>query len=470
VWHLFGLLIVLAIAVTVDAAQPQNKSAPTSAPTTRLVRRRVIVLPTTKPASSLPGLEAQERTLQKIKEIYAADYADSSFNGRRLLARRLMNASDETRKDSDAKFVLLREARNLAAGAGDVTTAFDAVDDLLKTFPVSRLSERVDVMKLAVPALSSVQANLAAASICVDLADQCVVEGDYERADLLLELATTSIRQARSVPYARWIEARTTALRPYREAYEAARPAENVLMQSPNDPDANTVMGKFVSFIKGDLDAGLTMLEKGSDTQFAHLAGQDLDNPETPQAQLKLASDWWEMADQQPPEFRSGIRQRAGYWYRKASGGLDGLDKALAERRLLELNPPPVPGAKKRVEHPPDALLLQPGRWYRASIAEVSWDAAQRLCQQSGGQLVSIETRAEGELMNKLARGRTLWLGASADQYGRWKWLSGAEMFYSNWSSGEPANTTPDSHPVTSASGTWKTSTGKAGFICEWRE
>jgi hypothetical protein len=465
-----GLLIALSTAAVADAAPPGSKSAPTSAPTTRLVRRRVIVLPATKPANSLPGVAAQEQTLRKIKEIYGADYADTSFNGRRLLARRLINASDETRKDSDAKFVLLREARDLSAGAGDVTTAFDAVEDLVKSFPVSRLSERIDVMKLAVPALSSSQANLAAASICVDLADQCVVEGDYERADLLLELATTSIRQARSAPYAKWIEARTAALRPYREAYEAARPAETTLMQTPNDRDANSVMGKFVSFIKGDLDTGLSMLEKGSDEKFAQLAGEDLDNPETSQAQLKLAGEWWEIAEQQPAEFRAGIRQRAGFWYRKASPGLVGLDKALAERRLLELNPPPVQGAKKRVEHPPDALMLQPGRWYRASIAEVTWETAQRLCEQSGGQLVSIETRAEGELMNKLARGRTLWLGATVDQYGRWKWLSGAEMFYSNWSSGEPASTTQDSHPVTSASGTWKTSTGKAGFICEWRE
>ena len=72
--------------------------------------------------------------------------------------------------------------------------------------------------------------------------------------------------------------------------------------------------------------------------------------------------------------------------------------------------------------------------------------------------------------MSKLAKGRTLWLGATSDEYGRWKWLSGREVFYTNWSSGEPSNFAPELHPVTGINGTWRITTGKAGFICEWRE
>ena len=165
------------------------------------------------------------------------------------------------------------------------------------------------------------------------------------------------------------------------------------------------------------------------------------------------------------------MRRRAGYWYALATPQLDGLDKALAERRLQELNPPIIAssGASKSLQRPPDAILLA-GHWYRVNIAEVTWESAQRLCQDSGGQLLCVETRVEGELMSKLARGRTLWMGATIDAKGKWTWLSGAEMFYSNWASAEPSILTGDAHAQMSGpNGAWRASVTRAGFVCEWK-
>jgi hypothetical protein len=459
------LCALVAIASVADAAQP---GGPTSGPATRLVRRRVVVVPSTQRAGhSIPGMSAQEQMRAKIREIYAVDYADRSISARRLLADRLIEASRDTQRDTDAKFVLLSEARDVAAAAGDVTTAFEAVDALVAAFPLVKLHERGEVMRIAIPALGTPQANLAATSICMDLVDQCVVEADYDRADVLLALAESTARQAKSVPHFRWIEARGASIRPLQAAWEVAKSAESTLARTPSDPQANVVMGKFVAFVKGDFDAGLTMLEKGSDPALSSLAKADLDNPETPAAQLELAEAWWDLADAQPAEFRQAIRNRAGFWYRKAAVGLDGLDRALARRRLQELNPPPKPGARR--DRPPDALLLNT-HYYRASIAEVTWETAQRLCQEAGGQLVCVETRAEGELMTRLARGRLLWLGAGADDSGKWSWLSGAEFLYTNWAASEPASSSPESHLFIGPSGVWRTSTGKAGFICEWSQ
>jgi hypothetical protein len=456
-------------------ASAAPSTAPTTAPATRPARRRFGAAPapaTQHVTHSIPGLAAQLRAESKIREIYASDYADASFNARRALARRLITASAQTQRDTDAKFVLLREARDVAAAAGDVTTAFDAIDRLVESFPVVRLHERVEVLKKSVAVLATSKADLAAVSLCMDLTDQCIVEGDYDRADVLLSLATECTRRAKSRPHAEWIMARSAAISPLKQAYEIARPAERRLAQSPNDPDANLLMGQFVSFVKNDFDAGLPMLARGSDPVLARLADEDLDMlPDRPAAHLKLADAWWNVAATQPPEYRAGARRRAGYWYRQAAPKLDGLDRALAERRLIEVfPPPPAPGARTSAARPPDALKLN-RHWYRASIADVTWETARRLCEESGGRLVSVETRVEGELMTKLARGRTLWLGASFDPARmRWTWLSGAEMFFTNWASGEPSSTSADSHPVTASGNAWRTSTGRAGFICEWSE
>jgi hypothetical protein len=470
-WRRLGcaLLSLLLVATSLGADTNQTATA-SSQPASRPARRRVAFnAPTTQRAANLvPGLPAQQQAQAKIHEIYASDYLDTSFAGRRALARRLIDASEQTKRDMDAKYVLLREARDLATAVGDVTTAFDAIDLLVAHFPVSKLHERVDVLKQSAPTLASERANLAAVSICWDLVDQCIVEGDYDRAEVLLELAADASKRGKSVPYFNWTERRAALIGPVKRAYDLARPFENVLKQNADDPDANLAMGKFVAFVKGDFDAGLSMMAKGVDLKLAKLADEDLETPERASAQFKTAGQWWDLAQAHNGSERDAMRRRAEFWYRKAAPGLDGLDKALAQRRLQDLTPPP--SNAKKIERPPDVLMLFPKHWYRDSYADVTWDTAQRLCEESGGRLVCVESRAESDLMKKLANGRTLWLGASVDAEGKWIWLSGKEFFYLNWLSGEASIGGAESHPVITPSGAWKASTGRAGFICEWTE
>src|SRR5262245_7393805 len=108
-----GWLAILMCATAFGAAPAAPAPAPTSGPASRPARRRVIVnaMVVQRPTNPLPGFLAQQQAEAKIKEIYASDYADTSFNGRRTLALRLIEASDGTKHDYDAKFVFLREAR-----------------------------------------------------------------------------------------------------------------------------------------------------------------------------------------------------------------------------------------------------------------------------------------------------------------------------------------------------------------------
>ncbi len=442
--------------------------APMPGSNTRVVRRRIVVKPANPLASNpIPGTTARQDAETKIHEIYAADYADTSFNARRALSQRLIAASADTKKDNVAKFVLLREARDVSAAVGDVTTAFEAIDLMSAAFPIIKLNDRAEVLKTAAPVLSTNTARLAAISMCMDLTDQSVVEGDYARAAELLSVAESLSRAARNAAYLKWVETHSAEIAPLRDAYERARPAETTLAVAPGEPEANRVMGRFVAFTKKEWDAGLTMLAKGSDPVLAALADADLDSPETAADQFRMADRWWQLAEKESSDDRDAMRQRAGFWYSQCLAALDGLDRALVQRRLQEIHP--SSGVKRTMSHPPDALLLTKNR-YRASIAEVSWETAVMLCEQAGGRLVSIETRTEGELMTRLARGRKLWVGGEVDANGRWNWLSGGPMFYTNWSAGEPGKFTPEFHPQTTAEGPWITSNGKAGFICEFSD
>ena len=468
--------LVSAAPCLAPGAPPPPKSAtakPSSAPpgaaqppgpTTRAARRRNIpAAAPVLPGVPIPGFTAQERAIAQIREIYAADYKDKSYAARRTLALRLIDAADRTQKDTDAKFALLREARDLAAGAGDVPTAFAAVDRLVDTFPMIKLHERTDVLNVAAPVVAQPAANLAVASMCLDLADESALDGDFARADALLNLAAAASVKAKSREMAECIKARMTRVAPLREAYEKVKPALQTLSRTPHDADAAHAVGCYTAFVKGDIDAGLAHLTRSSDAPLSKLAEQDLDTPDAPHEQLVLASAWWDYA-QTNGEFGAGMRRRAGFWYAKAMPALDGLDRALAERRLASLAAP----ASSRPPLPPDVVRLK-NRAYRVHIADVTWETAREICEQAGGRLACAETRLEHEFLVKLARGRSLWLGGSAGADGRpWSWLSGNEMYFTFWASGEPAAATPGHHILLTGPGPWKAHNGRAAFVCEW--
>jgi hypothetical protein len=206
------------------------------------------------------------------------------------------------------------------------------------------------------------------------------------------------------------------------------------------------------------------MLIKGTDRELAALADRDLTcSEELSSEQFQLGDAWWKFAQKQSEDERLAWRKRAAFWYRRALPDLDGLDQATAERRIIESAPP----GNAKVPRPPDAMPFK-GHLYRASIADVSWDAAQRLCEEAGGHMVCLETRLENDYVVKLARGKALWLGAAFDGKSRWRWITNRDMFFSYWGHGEPRLTDPPGHPQTEPTGAWRTLNGTAGFVCEW--
>jgi hypothetical protein len=315
-----------------------------------------------------------------------------------------------------------------------------------------------------VPVLGTPTANASVASMCVDLIDQCAIETDFEHAGALLALADATAAKTQKRAYVSWVQWRRARLDVLRAAHERAKPAHATLKLTPDDPDANLVMGTHLCAIRGDWDNGLPMLVKSNERELAALADRDLTCPEDQSAeQFKLADAWWEFAQFRSEDERQGWRNRAAYWYRRALPELDGLDAATAERRITETAAP----GKAKIPRPPDAMPFK-GHLYRASIADVSWEAAQRMCEEAGGHLACLETRLENDYVVKLARGKTLWLGAAFDGKGRWRWITNAEMFFSYWAHGEPRLSDPIGHPQTDATGAWRTSNQTSGFVCEW--
>jgi hypothetical protein len=111
---------------------------------------------------------------------------------------------------------------------------------------------------------------------------------------------------------------------------------------SPNDAQANLIVGRFECFARDDFEKGLPLLSKGSDPALKAAALADLAKPSAGPA-FKAAGDaWWEQAatETKDPAAAEQCRARAGYWYRLAVAQLDGLSRTQVEKRLASLPEP----------------------------------------------------------------------------------------------------------------------------------
>jgi hypothetical protein len=287
-------------------------------------------------------------------------------------------------------------ARDLAAGAGDVPTAFEAIDRLVEVFPVEKLPERVAALHRAAPELESQASNLAVASIALDLSEQCVIEGDYERAECATHARRRQCRARQIEHDVRWVCAR--APRRFDRSRRRTTWRTRTSFCSRKRPTIARRIGR--REIRGVRQArlrhGLIMLSKIVGRRAGAAGGPGPGHAaDRPSLQLKLADEWWNAA-QASGEYRETMRRRAEFWYRKALPHLDGLGprrRRTAARRARPAEAEgqatnPAPAGRDPLERPQLSRAL--GRTCRgkprgacATKAAGTWSASRRATRKN---------------------------------------------------------------------------------------
>lgn len=117
----------------------------------------------------------------------------------------------------------------------------------------------------------------------------------------------------------------------------------------------------------------------------------------------------------------------------------------------------------------------------------LSWEDANKWCEDNGGHLVAVKDEDEWNAVSsilKQANGTRCWLGANSKS-GEWKWVTGEKVAFDAWDLGQPDNT----GEVECYMGTYSSNTNlpersiincynwndynseiKAGFICEFED
>jgi len=298
--------------------------------------------PTPPPAavkkSPVPEAADLQKMEQEIRGIFAGEYAAAETpEGKSPLAKLLLKQSQQMKQDPVARYVMLRQAVDLAAEAGETIVARDAMNALVLEYEVDQWALASQTLGQLSRSVRDERTEQGIAYSAFGLVESAVKEDRYEVAEELIEIALNLAIKLRNVELRKQAVELQKQVREKAGAWEQLQPASATLLARPDDPEANLAVGKYLCFVKGDWPAGLPHLAKGSDATLKNMAAADLAAPTEPSQWIDLADRWWDSTEsmQDGPE-KDAIRSRAGYWYRQAKPGLQGLTKMRVEKRIEE--------------------------------------------------------------------------------------------------------------------------------------
>ncbi len=292
---------------------------------------------TTQPArlEGVPDEEAQKTALSGIRSIYLADYRRTSPADQIALARRMLAVAQDTHEDPAGKYELIAEARRLAIATGDVKTALASVECAAGSFVIDRATWQMTTLE-ALSRRDTLEGD-DAKYLCdawAEIADSAFGAEDYALLTRAIERGLGAARAGHDQFYIAEAAAR------FRRWQETAREYDRIKLlyahhqADATDIEAATAVGRFECFFREDWARGLALLAHGNDAALRALAEHDLATEPTVNARTRIADEWWDYAEQQPPRFKAVARNRAGEWYQLALPNLTGLARERVVRRI----------------------------------------------------------------------------------------------------------------------------------------
>src|SRR3989442_10211499 len=139
------------------------------------------------------------------QEMYKEDHAKAQKEAaaKARLAAALLQDGKETNDDAAGRYVLYREARDLAAQAGDAPGALQAIDELALAFeldPKAVFHMKITALTHASKAVTAFEAYHAIVDAALVLLEDAVAADDYDAAVELVATADAAALKLKNVP------------------------------------------------------------------------------------------------------------------------------------------------------------------------------------------------------------------------------------------------------------------------------
>ncbi|MCI0376099.1 MAG: WD40 repeat domain-containing protein [Gemmataceae bacterium] len=294
---------------------------------------------------AVPAEEGVKESEKEIRKQFAKEYAlaKKSFPDRAALAERLHELSLETKDNLTKRYVLLSEARELAAQGGKALLIVRAVEELGKTFEVDERA--LNLAALAVVGKLNLGKDPARdlTETALGLAGACIDDEAFDLAFKFSALAETGARKSQVAGLLTQVQNQDKYWKELAKEFEEAKSAKVVLAKEADNAAAHLARGKYLALRRGDWDKALPHLAKGGDGPLPELARQDLAAPAEPAARIKLGDAWWAACENESGPHKYGYQGRAVHWYRLALPMLSGITQSEVVGKIKKFEEQPSP-------------------------------------------------------------------------------------------------------------------------------
>jgi hypothetical protein len=279
-----------------------------------------------------PDPAAQKEKLKAVKDLFKAEYARKSPADQLALAKQLILRGLESKDDPVAQCVMLKEARDLAAAAGDIETALKAVDELARRFTVQAIPQKLSALAKAAASGRDPELTRSAARAYLALVSEAVRADDYESATAAAGKAEALGRSVQDPVIPGKAQEFLRDLSALKAEYQRVK--SDLDKPSPSDPEAS---GRYHCLVRGAWEPGLLLLSLGSGALKAAVE-KDLAKPVEAEKQIEAGDGWWDHSQKEKsPWKKARMVERAQYWYEQAAATATGLAKVKADKRLAEI-------------------------------------------------------------------------------------------------------------------------------------
>lgn len=278
----------------------------------------------------IPKSAPQAKAEHFVREHYKADLALRDPADQLALSRKLRDEINQFADDQPLRFVMLRDARELAVNAGDLDAAFSAIDDMDRLFAIDARELKASAMtalidKSTVPPPQLIDKYL-------KLADAALSTGDVDMANKAYSLASMLADQQRDAALKQLVKEEHVAIMDAVREQKTVLTAMNKVKAHPEDAEANLLVGKYACFVRQLWGQGLPYLANGSDSTLKALAHQELAAHDA-DTTAAAADAWWDYAAAAKGQPADRARLHAAELYRQVMPKLSGAAKNRAEQR-----------------------------------------------------------------------------------------------------------------------------------------
>jgi WD domain, G-beta repeat len=295
----------------------------------------------------IPSKDAQAKIEMLLQELFKDDFAKADKDAvlRGQLAQKLLFEGKETKDDAAGRYVLFSKAHALAAQAGDVNTALQAIDELANDFAIP--AGMIFQMKIAMlqQASNAVGASPEAYQSVIDRAmvilEDTLDSDDYVSSLALIAAAEQAGRKLKSIVLVSAIRKKQEEIVRLQKEFARWQPFADKLAKNPKDAEANLEMGKYHALVKGNWERGLPMMAVDGSSRLGLVARDELSartNGLSLVAAETLATSWYLQSERLDASMKTQALLRAQHWFQESLSLADDKERATIETSLRKID------------------------------------------------------------------------------------------------------------------------------------